>query len=213
MNVAPVFSGSATEQHLPQVVVFDQSGLLGRHDDLFAADRPVNLFQHRRLEILAAVDFAQIAFELVHRHGDVLPLDVRVVLVDIEHDDGVGQREGRVGIEERGVVALVPVVGELLHQKGNQRRLAGQTERLQVKSQRFVDADAVEIERMDESFQDVQVLAVADVFANHLLLQSRAFPEEDGHFGWVQRIRQEPILLQELDALGWFRVELLSASY
>lgn len=43
----------------------------------------------------------------VHGHGDALFLDVMVVLVHVQHDDGVGQREGRVCVVERLSVALL----------------------------------------------------------------------------------------------------------
>ena len=51
-----------------------------------------------------AVGPPQIPCELIHRHGIVFRSMVLVVLVHIQHDDGVGQGEGCVCVRERIVV-------------------------------------------------------------------------------------------------------------
>ena len=49
---------------------------------------------------------------------------IDVVLVYVEHDDRVGQGEGGVGVGERVAVRLLPVVGKVLQDKGDQGSLA-----------------------------------------------------------------------------------------
>jgi hypothetical protein len=66
-------------------------------------------------------------------------------------DDGVGQREKCVGIEEWCVVAFELVVSELFHQWRNRWSLSWKTEDFQVISQGFIDADAVKIERKSKA--------------------------------------------------------------
>jgi hypothetical protein len=54
-------------------------------------------------------------------------------------DDGVGQREKCVGIEEWCVVAFELVVSELFHQWRNRWSLSWKTEDFQVISQGFIE--------------------------------------------------------------------------
>ena len=50
-----VLSGTTTQQHAPQVVLFNKSRLFCRHDDFVAANRLVDLLQHLVVEIFTTV--------------------------------------------------------------------------------------------------------------------------------------------------------------
>lgn len=59
----------------------------------------------------------------------------------------------------------MPVIGEVLQDEGDEGSLARKSERLQEDPQGFVDAKADKVERLDEGFQDRQVLPVRQVLA------------------------------------------------
>ena len=196
---------AAPYQHLPQVVVAQQARVLGRHDDLLGAHGRVDLLEERLVEVGAAVDVLQVLLELLDDHGRALLLHVVVVLIDVEHDDCVGEREGGVVVDELAVVAGAPVGGEVLEHERDERRLARQAEGLEEHAQRFVDAQAGEAERLDEELEYGRVLTLAEVLAELLLVESgrlaqvayELFAEESRRVAG-----EDAVVLEELDGLG-----------
>ncbi|KRY78575.1 hypothetical protein T4A_9941, partial [Trichinella pseudospiralis] len=144
---AALRAGAAAQQHIPDVVLAHQTALLFRHDDLFGPDGVVDFLQHCAVEVVAAVDAVQIFHKLIQRHRLLLTFRLRVVLVNVEHDDRVGEREGGVGAGERRSVRLVPVVGVIFDYCRNFGRLAGQSEAFQKFAQTFIDTQFSKIER------------------------------------------------------------------
>ncbi|KRZ53678.1 DNA repair protein RAD51 -like protein 3 [Trichinella nativa] len=144
---AALGAGAAAQQHIPDVVLAHQTALFFGHDDLFGPDSLVDFFQHGPVEIVAAVDAVQIFHKLLQRHRLLLAFRLRVVLVHVEHDDRVGEREGGVGAGERRPVRLVPVVGVIFDYGRNFGRFAGQSEAFQKFAQTFVDTQLSKIER------------------------------------------------------------------
>ncbi|KRX76041.1 DNA repair protein RAD51 -like protein 3 [Trichinella sp. T6] len=144
---AALGAGAAAQQHIPDVVLAHQTALFFGHDDLFGPDGLVDFFQHGPVEIVAAVDAVQIFHKLLQRHRLLLAFRLRVVLVHVEHDDRVGEREGGVGAGERRPVRLVPVVGVIFDYGRNFGRFAGQSEAFQKFAQTFVDTQLSKIER------------------------------------------------------------------
>lgn len=63
-----------------------------------------------------------------------------------------------------------------------------------------------------KAFQQVNVFAVTHKLSNHFLVQSRVLSEPLGYLCVVHRDGEEAFLLQKLDPLLWFLVELLCAS-
>lgn len=57
--------------------------------------------EHGLVEVAGAVAAAQVPHEVVHGHRHVELLRVVVVLVHVQHYDGVRQPERRVGVSER----------------------------------------------------------------------------------------------------------------
>ena len=53
----------------------------------------------------------------------------------------------------------------MLQDEGDERSLARKSERLQEDPQRFVDPESGKVERLDERFQDREVLAVRQIVA------------------------------------------------
>jgi len=99
-----------------------------------------------------------------------------VVLVDVEHDDGVGEREGGVlGGEGRRAarrrVGGAPVAREVLEHGGDEGRLARQPEGLEEEAERLVDAERAQVERVDEAAQVGGVAARAHEVADGLCQQ------------------------------------------
>ena len=70
-------------------------------------DRVEQLLQHVLVEIDSSVASLDVALEVRQFHRLVLLPHVPVVLVSVEHDDGVGECEGRVQVHERMVIALL----------------------------------------------------------------------------------------------------------
>lgn len=62
-----------------------------------------------------------------------------------------------------------------------------------------------------KAVQELHVLAIADVFANHLFVQSGVFSEPLGHLVVVHRVTEEASILQELDSLLGLLVKLFCA--
>lgn len=65
----------------------------------------------------------------------------------------------------------------------------------------------------DKTVQEIHVLAITDVLANHLLVQSVVFSKPLSDLIVVQGLAEETFLLQELDAFFGLLVELFRASY
>lgn len=63
----------------------------------------------------------------------------------------------------------------------------------------------------DKTVQEVHVLAITDVLANHLLVQSVVFSEPLSDLTVVHGVAEETLLLQELDAFFGLLVELFCA--
>lgn len=132
--------------YLPEVVVSHGSKLLTRHDNLVGPYTIVDCIDHLHLELLAAVHALEVLAEVQHRHGDVLLLGIGVVLVGVQHEDGVGEREGGIGVHEGSPVSVEPGLGEGLHQPLDEWGLARNTEGFQVDSKGLVDAGSTEVE-------------------------------------------------------------------
>lgn len=67
----------------------------------------INSFQHGLLEVARAVAPPQVPHKILDIHGRVHFLGVVVVLVDVEHDDGVREAERRVRVRERLAVCAL----------------------------------------------------------------------------------------------------------
>lgn len=95
----------------------------------------------------------------------------------------------------------MPMIGKVFHYKENQRSLAGQPERFQIQPECLVDRQPSKVERFHKHFQyfALDVLLLADILTDHLLIQSGVFPQEVGNLQWIQRATQYAILLQEKD--------------
>lgn len=65
----------------------------------------------------------------------------------------------------------------------------------------------------DKTVQEIHVLAITDVLANHLLVQSVVFSKPLSDLIVVQGLAEETFLLQELDAFFGLLVELFRACY
>lgn len=161
--VVGVVRGAATHDQLPQVIVAHGARVLARHYDLLAAYRRVDFLEQALVEVAAAVHLAQVLLELVAHHRRALLLHVVVVLVHVEHDYGVGERERRVVVDQtravvgrwrrrrcprrvrrrrRGLatIRLTVVLGEVFEHVRDERRLARQPKRLEEDPQRLVDS-------------------------------------------------------------------------
>lgn len=66
---------------------------------------------------------------------------------------------------------------------------------------------------LNKGVEKLGVLPIADVLANHLLVQSGILPEPLSYLVVVCGAAEEAFLLQELDSLLWLLVELFRASY
>ena len=133
----------------------------------------VDALEQLGVEVAAAVAAAEVLLEGGHVHGLRLLLDVVVVLVDVEHDDGVGEREGGVLAGEgrraaRGRVGGAPVAREVLEHGGDEGRLARQPEGLEEEAERLVDAQRAQVEGVDEAAQVGGVGALAQEVADGL---------------------------------------------
>lgn len=64
---------------------------------------------------------------------------------------------------------------------------------------------------LHEAVQEFRVLPIADVLANHFLVQSGVFSEPLGHLVVVYGAAKETFFLQELDAFLGLLVKLLRA--
>lgn len=64
-----------------------------------------------------------------------------------------------------------------------------------------------------KAVQELHVLAIADVLANHLLVQSGVFSEPLGYLVVVHGVTEKAFLLQELDSLIGLLVKQLCACY
>lgn len=62
-----------------------------------------------------------------------------------------------------------------------------------------------------KAVQELHVLAITDVLADHLFVESGVFSEPLGHLVVVQGVTEEAIVLQELDSLLGLLVKLLCA--
>ena len=114
---------AALLHNFPQVVFADGARLLGGHNDLVqpckceqikrqTADAAsplyvvVDLLQHIRLEIAAVVGAGEIFAEAFERHRRLIAANCRIVLIGVQHDDGISEREGGIWVAERLVVDL-----------------------------------------------------------------------------------------------------------
>ena len=50
------------------------------------------------------------------------------MLIDVEHDDGVGEGESGVGVDEGTVVGSMPLLGKVLQDVGDERSFARKSE-------------------------------------------------------------------------------------
>lgn len=64
---------------------------------------------------------------------------------------------------------------------------------------------------LHKAVQELHVLAITDVLADHLFVQPGVFSEPLGHLVVVYGVTEEAFLLQELDSLLWLLVKLLCA--
>lgn len=64
---------------------------------------------------------------------------------------------------------------------------------------------------LHKAVQEFRVLPIADVLANHFLVQSRVFSQPLGHLVVVYGAAEEAFLLEELDAFLGLLVKLLRA--
>lgn len=65
----------------------------------------------------------------------------------------------------------------------------------------------------DKTVQEIHVLAITDVLANHLLVQPVVFSKPLSNLTVVHGVAEKTFLLQELDAFFGFLVKLLCACY
>lgn len=64
-----------------------------------------------------------------------------------------------------------------------------------------------------KAVQEIHVLAIADVLANHLLVQSGVFSKPLSYLIVVQGVTEKTLLLQKLDSFFGLLVKLLCACY
>ena len=80
-----------------------------RRDSL---DSRVDLIEHVLIEVASAVHFLQVPLEILPGHGHGVLAHVMVVLVHVQHNDGVRQGERGVSVSERLVVRFLPAGGD-----------------------------------------------------------------------------------------------------
>jgi hypothetical protein len=71
----------------------------------YSLDRLEYTAQHLQIKIRIPVESPQILCEIIDRHRNVQPLGVVIVLVHVQHNDGVGQPKGGICVGERFTVA------------------------------------------------------------------------------------------------------------
>ena len=117
-------------------------GVIGEFDLVFD-DAAEDVLECLARPIRPAVGAAVIADELVQGH---LALHLRVVLISVEHDDGVRQDVRGVRVRHRVRVSAVIARRENLQNARNFLRLAGEFEPVQERAQRLIQGDPAEIE-------------------------------------------------------------------
>lgn len=70
-------------------------------------DRIEDSLQHFGIKVIASVAAPQVADKLLHRHGDVELFGIVVVLVHVQHDDGIGETEGCIRVSKRISIAFL----------------------------------------------------------------------------------------------------------
>ena len=184
-------------------------GVVGEFD-LVLDDAAEDVLERLARPIRTAVGAAVVADELVQGH---LALHLRVVLIGVEHDDGVRQDVRRVRVRHRARVGAVIARGENLQNARNLLRLAGEFEPVQERAQRLIQGDPAEVEDAAVLGQhlDVEILVIAEVLAHHLLIQTRRVLEKPRHSRRLERIRQELDLLHVRQSLLVRSVEVIRA--
>jgi hypothetical protein len=72
-------------------------------------DSVINLGEHFLVKISSTVYSVQILGEIFQRHWITLPFHVVIMLIHVQHDGGVSQRESRIGIDEWFVIAILKI--------------------------------------------------------------------------------------------------------
>lgn len=62
---------------------------------------------------------------------------------------------------------------------------------------------------LHKAVQELHVLTIADILANHLFVQPRVFPKPLGHLVVVNWVTEETFVLQKLDSLLGLQIKLL----
>lgn len=128
------------------------------HPDLVGVDLVVDVGEVLLVDVLAVVNAAVILDKLDLRHR---LLDLRVVRVRVEEDDGEGEDVSRVGVGKDAWVAGRVSLGKLEHVPIDLLRLAGQAERLKEHAQRVDEQHVVEVHEVDEGMHRGDVLGLS----------------------------------------------------
>ena len=176
-------------------------------EDLLARDRLVHAHEQvlRQLAALVHVAVRLVQLDKVLQLHAPLRLHVGVVQVRVQHDDAEAQTVRHVRVDQQVVLrrVLVRPLRKRLHDAVDLLRLAGKAEGVQEHAQRRQQRNVLEVERPHVREQRLFVLlrVLPQVLADLLLVQSRREPQKVRNVGGRRGVRNQPRLLQVLDAL------------
>lgn len=207
-----VFRGlSLDQQLLPSVlecvlvVVF-----FGQHD-LSLFDRVVDVFEVLLVKVVSTVDTSQVACKVLQLHA-VGTLDVWIVLISVQHDDGISEDKDSVLVSDALWFRAVDVLfAEDRDDALDQCRFSWEAESVQDLAQRLIDTLIGEVELIHEGIENGFVRLLGDVLAQDLLVDPGSAAKELRYTSCIVRILNDTLAGQVCNtALSAF-VELRSS--
>ncbi len=184
------------EELLPGVVEGVLVVVFVGEDDLVGADRVEDVLQVLGGEVLAAVLPAEVAGEVLELHAR-LALDGRVVLVRIQHDDGVRKdKDGVLVRDALGNRARAVLFRKRAHDALDERGLARQPKAFQKNPERLVHSLARKVIAVDEGIQNRLVALLGQKVSQDLLVNPRSPLQKLGQTLRIGGVFNHTLLLQ-----------------
>ena len=160
--------------------------VLFRKDNLTGLDGVVDGLQVLGIEVFAVIDTTKVLCKIFQLHS-LVPLEVGVMLVSVQHNNGVCKHKDRILVGDLlRLCRVVVFLGEICDDPLDQRRLTREAEGVQKQSQRFIESQPSEVEQLHESLQNGFVIAFRKELAQYLLVDSsRALDKLGDSFGVV----------------------------
>ena len=166
--------------HQPALLQGVGEGLVALHLDLGIDDAVINIGEEFTGEIGASVDPSVVGDELVKGH---LGLDLRVVGISIEHDDGVGKHEHRILVgKHTGWILREELASERFHDSLDLLRFTREPKGMEESSKGPVDLKTAEIDEFDEGVEHLncEIFSFTEIIAQLFFVEVGALLEKGG---------------------------------